>query len=101
MSASASRTDSTMIGHPAPAPQSLDHLDAVDAGQPEVEQDDVGMVPGREVERLLARRGEVDLVAAGSQVDAQGPPDLRLVVDHEDAGDGHRATHPASTSDHR
>ena len=38
-------------------------------GQPEVEDDDVGMVTGRELERLLARLGEVDVVAAGPQVD--------------------------------
>ena len=52
----ASRADSTTIGTVAPAAQAADHLDAVDAGQPEVEHDHVGMVARRELERLLAGR---------------------------------------------
>ena len=34
-----------MIGACAPAAQALDHLDAVDVGQAEVEDDDVGRMP--------------------------------------------------------
>ena len=67
----------------APAPESLDHLDPVDARQAEVEHDDIGMVARRELEALLARLGQVDVVAAGPQVDAERAPDLRLVVDDE------------------
>ena len=48
-----------MIGTSAPAPQALDHLDAADAGQAEVEHDDVGVVTGREIERLLAGVGQI------------------------------------------
>ena len=55
--------------HRAPAPQPADHVDAVDAREPEVEDHDVGVVARRELERLLAVGGEVDLVAAGAQVD--------------------------------
>ena len=55
-------------------------------GKAEVEHDDVGMVAGREVERVLAVGREVDVVAAGAQVDAERAQDLRLVVDDEHAG---------------
>ena len=34
-------------------------------GKTEVEDDDVGMVPGGELQRLLARRRHVDVVADG------------------------------------
>ena len=46
------------------------------------------MVLGGEAQRRLARAGEVDLVAAGPEVDAERAQDLRLVVDDEDAGHG-------------
>ena len=69
----------------APAAQALDHLDAVDAGQAEVEHDDIGMVPSREVERLFSGLGQVDVVATRPEVDAERPTDRRLVVDHEHA----------------
>ena len=51
--------------HLGPAPQARDHLDAVDAGQAEVEDHHVGVVLGGEAERLLAGRRQVDLVARG------------------------------------
>ena len=41
---SPSRTDSTMIGTVLHPRRPADHLDAVDAGQAEVEHDDVGVV---------------------------------------------------------
>ena len=75
-------------GHRAPAPQAAHHLDAVDAGQADVEHHHVGMALGRQAQRLLAGGGQVDLVLAGAQVGGQGPPDLRLVVDHQHAGHG-------------
>ena len=59
----------------------------VDARQAEVEQDDVGVVTGGQLERVLARLGEVDLVAAAAQVGRQRATDRRLVVD-----DQHRVT---------
>src|SRR5207244_5380330 len=67
-----------------PAPQALDDLDAGDAGEAEVEDDDVGVVVGGLAEGVLPRGGEVDVVAPGPEVDGQGPEDLRLVVDDED-----------------
>ena len=61
-------------------------LDAVDAGQPEVEDDDVGMVRGRERRAPSSpRRRDVDVVAARPEVDPERAQDLRLVVDDEDA----------------
>ncbi len=62
-----------MIGHRGPAPQAADHLDAVDAGQPEVEDAPRRGGGGGQPQRLLARGGHVDLVAARLQVDAPGP----------------------------
>ena len=54
-------------------------------GRPRSRIDDVGVVACGEVERLLAGRGEVDLVAARRRFDRQRPADLRLVVDDQDA----------------
>ena len=51
----ASRTDSTMTGTCAPAPEALDDLDTVDAGETEVEDDDVGVVAAPRA-RAPARR---------------------------------------------
>ena len=45
-------------------------------------------------QRLLAGRGEVDLVVAGLEVGGQRPPDLGFVVDDEDPG--HPAPVPGS-----
>ena len=61
-----------------------DHLDAVDPGQAEVEDDEIGMVARGQRERDLAGRGEVDLVAARLEVRAEGAQELRLVVDDQD-----------------
>ena len=53
------------MGTVGPAPQAPDHLEPVDAGQAQVEQDDVGVARRREVERLLAAGRLVDVVARG------------------------------------
>ena len=66
-----------------PAAETVDHLQPVDAGQTEVEQHDVGMVAGGQIERLLACLGGVDVVAARLQVGGEGTADRRLVVDDE------------------
>jgi hypothetical protein len=50
--------------HAAPAAQAADHLDAVDPGQAEVEDDEIGVLPGRDRKSGLAVLGEVDVVAA-------------------------------------
>ena len=77
-----------MIGIALHARMPADHLDAVDAGQAEVQDHDVGEAAGRQVERGLAVGRRFDLVPTGTQVGAQAPQDLRLVVDHQDPGHG-------------
>ena len=74
-----------MIGTALQPRRPADHLDAVDAGQAEVEDDDVGVVAGRERRAPPRRSAQVDVVAAGPQVDPERAQDLRLVVDDEDA----------------
>ena len=64
------------------------HLDAVDPGEAEVEDHEVGVLARRERQRRLAGRREVDVVAARLQVRAERPQELRLVVDDEDARHG-------------
>src|ERR1700730_10442497 len=56
--------------HVAPPAQRSGDVDAVDVGQAEIEDNDVGMVTGRELQPLPAVLGTVDLVAARS---ASGP----------------------------
>src|SRR5207248_648438 len=73
-------------GYRGPGPQLADDLDAVDVGQTEVEDDEVGVVGGGGVQGFGAVGGGADLVLAGLEVDAQGPQDLGFVVDDEDAG---------------
>ena len=91
-----------MIGTCVQPAQARDHLDAVDAGQPEVEDDDVGVVARRERRaRASPVRRQVDVVAAGREVDAERPQDLRLVVDDQDPGhDAHRDACGQRCSDH-
>ena len=96
MSASRSRTERTTIGDAGPAAEAADHLDAVDAGEAEVEDDEVRVLAGGEVERRLAGRGEVDVVAACAKVRVQRTEDLRLVVDDQDPG--HRAAFSRTTT---
>ena len=75
-----------MIGtlvHPA---EPGDDLDAVDVGQPEVDDHEIGEPVGGPAEPLRAGVGEIDLEVAGPEVGGQRPQDLRLVVDHQHAG---------------
>lgn len=72
--------------HPGPAAQPLDHVDAVEVGQAQVEHHDVGVAGGGELEGGGTVVGRVDLVLAGLEVDHQGAHDLRFVVDHEHPG---------------
>ncbi len=58
----------------APAPQGGRDGHAVHVGEPEVEDDDVRVLPRGGVETLLPRRGEHDLVVVRDQEDAQRPP---------------------------
>jgi hypothetical protein len=77
-----------MIGTWVQPPEAVDHLEAVDAGQAEVENDHVGSLIGRHLEGFLAGGGEVDLAAPSAEVDGNGAADLRLVIDHQHAADG-------------
>ena len=81
-----------MIGTVVQPRRPGDDLEAVDAGQAEVEDHEVGVVVGGEAQRVLAGGGEVDLEVAGPEVGGQGPQDLGLVVD--DAGRGSRLPPP-------
>ncbi len=69
--------------HVAERADAPDHLGAVEVGQPEVEQHEVGRLLGGAHDALLARADRGDLVAVGLEARAQRPPDLRLVVDHQ------------------
>src|SRR5207244_3845610 len=80
--------------HLAPPPEPTDDIDPVDAGQTEIEDDDIGVVPRRQLEGLLAGAGEVDVVAARPEVHLQGLADLWLVVDDEHPAD-HEPGNPA------
>jgi hypothetical protein len=82
LSASASRTEHD-DGHGRPAPEAPDHVEPVDAGEAEVEEDDVGVAGRGQVERLFPAGRLVDVVAACLQVHGEGPPDLGLVVDDQ------------------
>ena len=83
-------------GRLGPAAQALDHLHAFQVGQAEVEDHQVGRVPGGHLERLGPGGRHVHLVLAHPQVDAQRAQDLRLVVD--DQHPGHGAVPPAVSS---
>ena len=78
------RADSTTMGTCDQPSSFVDDGQAVYAGQPEVEQHDVGMMTGGQLQRLLSCHGEVDVVAVPVQVHRHGPADRRLVVDDED-----------------
>ncbi len=62
------------------------HLGAVEVGQPEVEDDDVGRVLGHRLHRGAAVGGGHDLVAVGPQGDRQRALQPRVVVDDEHSG---------------
>ncbi len=73
------------IGHVALGPEALQDLDAVEAGEAQVEDDQVR-------DELLGQRqgldpvaGALDLVALGPQGAAQDVGDRLVVLDHEDA----------------
>ncbi len=72
--------------HPGPAAQASDHLDAVHVGEPQVQDDDVGVARGGQLERGGPVGRGVHLVLARLQVDHEGAYDLRLVVDHKHPG---------------
>src|SRR5439155_1222159 len=56
-----------------PAPDALHHLDAVHVGQAEIDDDEIGRMPGGQRLRGTAVGGELHLVPPGGQVDPQRP----------------------------
>src|SRR4051794_10729447 len=65
-------------------------LEAVDAGQSDVEDDEVRGAARRELEALLARPGELDVVTLLLERVLDAPGDGVLVLDDQDGG-GHRS----------
>src|SRR6478672_462620 len=59
------------------------HLDAVEIGQSEVEQHELGPVADRELERVGTGRRPEDLESLGAQRTGERPPDRGIVLDHE------------------
>ena len=88
MSSESCRAERTTTGTWDTSRRRAEHLDAVQVWQAEVEDDEVGGAFGEDLQRGTAVRGGLDLVVAGPQVDGEGPPDVRLVVDDEDEGHG-------------
>ena len=73
--------DRHVVGRAQPAR----HLHAVELGQPEVEDDEVGVERRRLVERRLAVGGDAHLVALQAQRALQDLGDLLVVFDDEHA----------------
>ena len=69
--------------HRRPAPEAAHDVEPVHAGKSEVEDDDVGMVARRELERLFTGEGDVGVVSTRFEVDFEGLADARIVLDHE------------------
>jgi hypothetical protein len=76
-----------------PKPYSAKNFQAVDVGQPEVDQDRVERFALQVSECLDRRTDAVDGVAIRLQQATEGFPRVREIVDHEDA---HRLQHQAS-----
>jgi hypothetical protein len=78
-------------GDVGPRAQPAADVDAVDVGQAEVEDDDVGRLADDELQRDLAPGRRHDAVAACAQARRERPEDRRFVVDDED---GRGLSHP-------
>ena len=73
-------------GHGAHGLDAAAHLEAVEAGEHDVEHDEVGVVPLERRDGTGAVVGLLDDEALGPQAVADGLVDHRLVLHHEDAG---------------
>ncbi len=73
-------------GHVAPLADPPAHLHAVEVGQAEVEDDDVGRTDGGLGDALLARGGHEHGVPERAEADPQDPQQCLVVVDGEDRG---------------
>jgi hypothetical protein len=84
--------------HVGPGARLAQHLEAVDAGHDQIEHDHLRL-EGRDAdERVCPILGQRDVVAVTAQRGAQRPPDLRLVIDHQDALTRHSACPPSAGS---
>ena len=83
-------------GHGGLLAQRGDDRGAVDVGQSEVEDDQVGPIGGGGRDGVAAGVGGGHGVAVGGEVDPQGPQDVGVVVDDEHVG--HRAGSSAAAS---
>ena len=72
------------LGVHLPLAQARQRREAVHAGQPDVEDDQVEGAAGDAIEALFAARHRLDGVAFVTQHPAQGGPHARLVVDDQD-----------------
>ena len=93
-----------MIGTAVHARSRCDHLEPVEVGQAEVQDDDVGLSRLGLAESVRARRRLEQSIAVTRERGAQEAPDLRLILDEDDdrllaegrgirlAGGGRRAT---------
>jgi hypothetical protein len=69
--------------HLAPLAQLLGHLQAVDVGQPQIQQHDRRLAAGHLRDALLAVAGLDQLIAVCGHGRAQKVPDRRLIVDYQ------------------
>ena len=83
--------DDRDVGPLAHAP---DDFEAVHVGQPEVDDDDVGLARAHFHDAISARRGLEELVALAGQRRPQEAPDLWLVLDQDDDGLRHQRARP-------
>ena len=91
MRSSVPSAESTMIGTSLHWRMPPAHLHAVEVGQPEVEDDDVGRADGGLGDALLPGGGHQHVVPERAQADAQDAQQGLVVVDGEDGGhSGHR-----------
>ena len=70
------------------------HGEAVDVGQPEIEDERVGRRLGKCLERFAARGYRDDVVPLEPERTVDGPPHGLIVVDHQDAHAENLPPHP-------
>ena len=83
---SSSRLDSTRMGTGDSAADAADDFDAVEIGQAQIENHQIGLLVTQQGQSLAAGGGLDDPIGLDGQGRAQQPADRRLVVDDEDGG---------------
>ena len=69
-------------------PDLLQHFQAVDSGQPDIEQDQVEAAFAEQFDAVFTARADADFVALVFEDAAQGLPDAGFVIDDEDVCHG-------------